>query len=99
MVLSETLESNIMKNTNSIQLKLPVEVDQGSPCEAVINSSGVGTGQKVLYMGNVSGGPSTGASGIVKKLYANKAVVDLGILGIWNVPYYFLGKPVVTGIS
>ena len=50
-------------------------------------------------MGNVRGGPNTGASGIVKKLYANKAVVDLGILGIWNVPYYFLGKPVVTGIS
>ena len=88
-----------MKNTNSIQLKLPVEVDQGSPCEAVINSRGVGTGQKVLYMGNVRGGPNTGAAGIVKKVYANKAGVDLGILGIWNVPYYFLGKPVVTGIS
>ena len=86
-----------MKKTNSIQLKLPVEMDQSFPCEAVINSRGVGPGQKVLYTGNVKGGPSTGSSGIVKKLYANKAVVDLGILGIWNVPYYFLGKPVVIG--
>ena len=88
-----------MKKTNSIQLKLPVEIDQSFPCEAVINSRGVGPGQKVLYTGNVKGGPSTGSSGIVKKLYANKAVVDLGILGIWNVPYYFLGKPVVMGIA
>ena len=88
-----------MKKTNSIQLKLPVEMDQSFPCEAVINSRGVGPGQKVLYTGNVKGGPSTGSSGIVKKLYANKAVVDLGILGIWNVPYYFLGKPVVMGIA
>ena len=86
-----------MKKTNSIQLKLPVEMDQSFPCEAVINSRGVGPGHKVLYTGNVKGGPSTGSSGIVKKLYANKAVVDLGILGIWNVPYYFLGKPVVIG--
>ncbi|MEC8913123.1 MAG: hypothetical protein VX478_06825 [Chloroflexota bacterium] len=88
-----------MKKTNSIQLKLPVEMDQSFPCEAVINSRGVGPGQKVLYTGNVKGGPSTGSSGIVKKLYANKAVVDLGILGIWNVPYYFLGKPVVIGAA
>ena len=88
-----------MKKTNSIQLNLPVEIDQSFPCEAVINSRGVGPGQKVLYTGNVEGGPSTGSSGIVKKLYANKAVVDLGILGIWNVPYYFLGKPVVIGAA
>ena len=88
-----------MKKTNSIQLKLPVEMEQSFPCEAVINSRGVGPGQKVLYTGNVKGGPSTGSSGIVKKLYANKAVVDLGILGIWNVPYYFLGKPVVIGAA
>ena len=88
-----------MKKTNSIQLKLPVEMDQSFPCEAVINSRGVGPGQKVLYTGNVKGGPSTGSSGIVKKLYANKAVVDLGILGIWIVPYYFLGKPVVIGAA
>ena len=88
-----------MKNTNSRQLKFPVEVDQGVLCEAVVNSKGVGTGQKVLYTGNVRGGPSTGSSGVVKKLYANKAVVDLGILGIWNVPYYFLGKPVGIGIA
>ena len=88
-----------MKKTNSIQLKLPVEMDQSFPCEAVINSRGVGPGQKVLYTGNVKGGPSTGSSGIVKKLYANKAVVDLGILGSWNVPHYFLGKPVVIGAA
>ena len=88
-----------MKRDQPIQLKLPVEVDLEPRCETVINSRDVGTGQRVLYLGQVNGGPSTGSSGIVKKLYANKAVVDLGILGIWNVPYYFLGKPMARAIS
>ena len=34
----------------------------------------------------------TGSKGIVKKLYANKAVVDMGLVGTWNVPYYFLSE-------
>ena len=88
-----------MKRDQPIQLKLPVEVDLEPRCETVINSRDVGTGQRVLYLGKVNGGPSTGSSGIVKKLYANKAVVDLGILGIWNVPYYLLGKPMARAIS
>ena len=56
------------------------------------NGLNINNGQKVKYHGNVSGGPVTGSKGIVKKLYANKAVVDMGLIGTWNVPYYFLSR-------
>ncbi len=56
------------------------------------NGLNINNGQKVMYLGNVSGGPTTGSMGIVTKLYANKAVVDMGLVGTWNVPYYFLSE-------
>ncbi|MBS21931.1 MAG: hypothetical protein CL739_07555 [Chloroflexi bacterium] len=56
------------------------------------NGLNINNGQKVKYLGNVSGGPLTGSKGIIKKLYANKAVVDMGLVGTWNVPYYFLSE-------
>ena len=56
------------------------------------NGLNINNGQRVMYLGNVSGGPITGSEGIVKKLYANKAVVDMGLVGIWNVPYFFLSE-------
>ena len=59
--------------------------------EIILNSSKVGLGQKVLYLGNVSGGPTRGTKGIVERIYAKMAVVDMGLIGKWSVPYYFLG--------
>ena len=59
--------------------------------EIILNSSEVGLGQKVLYLGNVSGGPTRGTKGVVERIYAKKAVVDMGLIGKWSVPYYFLG--------
>ena len=41
-------------------------------------------------MGNVLGGPSIGSAGKIMKIYARKALVDMGALGTWNVPYCFL---------
>ena len=35
------------------------------------NGLNINNGQKVMYLGNVSGGPVTGSQGIVKKIYAN----------------------------
>ena len=49
-------------------------------------------GEEVLYVGDVKGGPIMGSKGIIKRLYARKALVDMGPSGIWNVPYYFLGQ-------
>ena len=59
----------------------------------VMGSRGLDPGQRVLYFGTVNGGPTTGALGIVKRTYARKAVIDMGRLGTWNVPYYFLAYP------
>ena len=47
-------------------------------------------GNEVVYMGNVLGGPLAGAAGKIKKMYARKALVDMGSVGTWNIPYCFL---------
>ena len=75
----------------SLQLSLSLN-DEVGQVTTFQNGLNVNNGQKVMYMGNVSGGPVTGSKGIVKKLYANKAVVDMGLVGTWNVPYYFLSE-------
>ena len=73
------------------QLTLSIQNDKNN--YAIFqNGLNIDNGQKVMYLGNVSGGPITGSKGIVKKLYANKAVVDMGLVGTWNVPYYFLSE-------
>jgi len=73
------------------QLKLSIK-DAKSNHPTFQNGLNINNGQKVKYLGNVSGGPLTGSKGIIKKLYANKAVVDMGLVGTWNVPYYFLSE-------
>ncbi|MDC0035180.1 hypothetical protein OAJ44_02320 [Chloroflexi bacterium] len=78
-----------MNESLQLSLSLNDEVGQFTTFQNGLN---VNNGQKVMYMGNVSGGPVTGSKGIVKKLYANKAVVDMGLVGTWNVPYYFLSE-------
>jgi hypothetical protein len=59
--------------------------------ETINDSSNLNEGIDVIYVGNVLGGPSSGASGTIKKIYARKALVDMGsIIGTWNIPYCFL---------
>ena len=71
------------------QLEFPVthSLDFFTP---VKSAAGVNTGQRVRYLGNVAGGPELGTLGVVQKIFARKAVVDMGKVGTWNVPYYFL---------
>ena len=76
-----------MKTHKQFQLELFRSDSNLSP---ILDPRRVGLGQKVLYMGSVNGGPARGTSGIVKHIYARKAVVDMGVVGMWNVPYYFL---------
>ena len=73
------------------QLTLSIKNDK-SDYATFQNGLNINNGQKVRYLGNVSGGPITGSMGIVPKLYANKAGVDMGLVGTWNVPYYFLSE-------
>tara|TARA_Y100000996_G_scaffold369046_1_gene315799 strand:- start:15004 stop:15246 length:243 start_codon:yes stop_codon:yes gene_type:complete len=60
--------------------------------EAINDFSNLNEGIEVIYMGNVLGGPSIGSAGKVMKIYARKALVDMGSLGTWNVPYCFLAS-------
>ena len=77
---------------NTIQLSFPgIRNLKDNP--PVMGSRGLDPGQKVLYLGKVNGGPLPGTLGIVKQIYARKAVIDMGKLGTWNVPYYFLAYP------
>ena len=76
--------------TENTQMAFPYEVEPKSL--TVMNSLDIDTGQAVIYVGNVLGGPLKGESGTVKRLYGTKALVDLGLSGIWNVPYYLLAK-------
>ena len=77
----------------AIQLTLSLTSEAGRYA-TFQNGLNIDRGQEVLYLGNVSWGPITGSKGIIKKLYANKAVVDMGNVGTWNVPYYFLADTV-----
>lgn len=73
------------------QMSFPQLIDRGQ--FSLSNQSGdAGLGEEVLYVGDVKGGPIMGSKGIIKRLYARKALVDMGASGIWNVPYYFLGQ-------
>ncbi len=56
-------------------------------------SHNVWPGQQVLYLGNISGGPRFGARGVVKRTLGRRVKVDMGPLGTWHIPYYFLTVP------
>ena len=58
-----------------------------------VNHRSVLPGQEVMFIGKIIGGPLYGSSGIVKRSFPRKAIVDMGLSGTWHVPYYFLGLP------
>ena len=47
-------------------------------------------GQVVRYLGNLPGGPRYGSRGIVEGVLGRRAIVDMGRVGRWHIPYYFL---------
>ena len=54
-------------------------------------------GQRVMYLGKIAGGPSYGAKGVVRRILARTALVDLDASGGWHIPYYFLALPSRAG--
>ena len=73
---------------SDIQLSMPL-IDHSS-LNFAKGSTDVNTGEQVIYRGFVNGGPTSGTKGVIKRKYARKAIVDLGTLGTWNVPYFLL---------
>ena len=56
----------------------------------VLSCCSVEAGQEVTYFGKIIGGPKFGARGTILKALQQRAVVDMGNSGTWNIPYYFL---------
>ena len=80
------------KNDNIRQLGLPgMHSHRSAPKSATCCS--VHVGQQVVYMGNIHGGPRFGSAGVITEALQRKAVVDMGISGVWNIPYHFLTLP------
>ena len=78
--------------TASSQLSLPgMAVVERPP--VALHCGSVAPGQEVLYVGNVSGGPRFRSRGVVRRALQRKAVVDMGRMGTWHIPYYFLSAP------
>lgn len=59
----------------------------------LVSCSSVTPGQEVLYVGRIDGGPRYGSRGVVKEALRRKALVDMGRMGTWHIPYFFLAIP------
>lgn len=71
------------------QLNLPGLTNQLKLKDSM-DSNSVNPGQRVKYMGDVTGGPPQGISGTIKTVESRRAFVDMGIHGNWYIPYMLL---------
>ena len=74
---------------DEVQLQMPGMPAASNPLTQV-SYGRVKAGQIVSYIGNLSGGPQCGSSGVVRQIFPKHAVVDLGNKNIWHIPYCFL---------
>ena len=75
--------------TADTQIAMAGMPERSGPTKA-LSCCNVSAGQEVTYFGKIMGGPRFGALGVVKKTLQQRAVVDMGKSGTWNIPYYFL---------
>ena len=71
------------------QLAMP-GMSSVSRSEANATRYNLSPGQVVRYLGNLPGGPRYGSRGIVEGVLGRRAIVDMGRVGRWHIPYYFL---------
>ena len=80
--------------TRSTVAQLPMPgMPEPLPIRSMTNCREVAPGEEVMYMGTVSGGPRYGSLGVIKQTLRRKAVVDMGRMGTWHIPYFFLVLP------
>ena len=77
---------------NEVQLPMP-GMPSPLPVGTIAGAEHLRPGQVVYYSGSLHGGPRPGARGIVTRALGRNARVDLGHLGVWYIPYYFLTAP------
>ena len=82
----------IASQTATHQLSMPGMLPKANAARSA-TCCNVAPGQQVIYMGSVGGGPRFGSVGVVREARQRKAVVDMGIGGVWNIPYHFLSLP------
>ena len=56
-------------------------------------------GREVIYVGDVRGGPRSGARGVVKRTLGRRVEVDMGRSGTWHIPYHYMALPPATDES
>jgi hypothetical protein len=91
--VQEKVMSQTYATADSPQLTMPGMPEPRFREQKVSNVLGccnVAPGEEVIYLGKVHGGPRFGARGRVTKTLRQRAVVDMGESGVWNIPYYFL---------
>ena len=72
-----------------VQLSIP-GMPVATYSDTVASCCTVSPGQRVTYLGRISGGPRFGSHGIVKRALQSRALIDLGRSGTWHIPYCFL---------
>ena len=81
-----------VKHRDTTQLTIPGMPPRLKP-RANASPGNVSLGQQILYLGHVNGGPRYGARGIVKRILGRTAIVDMGRVGTWHIPYFLLRDP------
>ena len=78
-------------------------VMSGMPSRPAVHTSvqccNMTSGTSVVYLGNISGGPRYGSRGIVERTLGQRAVVDMGRIGTWHIPYYLLAALEETSVA
>ena len=78
-----------MNETQITQIELP-----GMPFKKrLVNQlipKNIPLGSVVFYTGRLRGGPKFGSLGVVQKTKHRGVLVDMGLSGKWNIPYFFL---------
>ena len=65
-----------------------MEIPSSSPSS--VRCCDLTAGSAVKYLGSVQGGPRHGSRGTIRQPLARRAVVDMGRVGTWHIPYYLL---------
>ena len=78
-----------MNETHMTQIELP-GMPIKKPFVNQIIPKNIPLGSVVSYTGTLKGGPKFGSQGVVQKTKHRGVLVDMGLSGKWNIPYFFL---------
>ena len=80
-----------MTETQITQIELP-GMPFKKPMVNQIIPKNIPLGSVVFYTGRLRGGPKFGSQGVVQQTKSRGVLVDMGLSGKWNIPYFFLSS-------